>query len=82
MSKPPQQNYVWQVVDRVKETSDSFTYVFSPATSSQRFGFTVGQFVTISVLLKRPIPNSGNFDEGIVQRTYSIASSPTRGLWN
>lgn len=80
MSKAPQQDYVWQVIDRVKETPESFTYVFSPATSSQRFSFTVGQFVTLSVLLKRPIPNSGMFDEGLVQRTYSIASSPTRDL--
>lgn len=55
MSKAPQQDYVWQVVDRVKETPDSSTYVLSPVTSSQRFAFTVGQFVTISVVLKRPM---------------------------
>lgn len=74
------QDYVWQVIDRVKETPDSFTYVFSPTTSSQRFSFTVGQFVTISALLKRPTATADMMEESIVQRTYSIASSPTRDL--
>jgi ferredoxin-NADP reductase len=40
------QDHTWQVIDRVKETPESFTYVFSPATGSQKFTFTVGQFVT------------------------------------
>ena len=80
MSKTPQQDYVWQVIDRIKETPDSFTYMFSPATASQRFSFTVGQFVTISALLKRPTPIAGIMEEGTVQRTYSIASSPNRDL--
>ncbi len=71
------ENHQWQIVERVKETPDAFTYVFSPVTASQRFPFTVGQFVTISALLKRPTA-TGNLDESIVQRTYSIASSPKR----
>jgi ferredoxin-NADP reductase len=77
MSNMSQQDHVWQVINRVKETPESFTYVFYPATASQKFTFTVGQFVTISALLKRPTA-TGNLDEGIVQRTYSIASSPNR----
>jgi ferredoxin-NADP reductase len=73
------ENDQWQIVDRIKETPDAFTYVFSPVTASQRFPFTVGQFVTISALLKRPTA-TGNLDESIVQRIYSIASSPNRDL--
>ena len=48
-------------------------------TTSQRFPFSIGQFVTISALLKRPTA-SGNLEESVVQRTYSIASSPKRDL--
>jgi ferredoxin-NADP reductase len=73
------EDYEWQILDRVKETSDTFTYVFSPMTGSQRFPFSVGQFVTISALLKRPTA-SGNLEESVVYRTYSIASSPKRNL--
>src|SRR6266516_2344930 len=73
------ENHQLQIVERIKETLDAFTYVFSPVTASQRFPFTVGQFVTISALLKRPTA-TGNLDERIVQRTYSIASSPKRDL--
>jgi hypothetical protein len=73
------ENQQWQIVERIKETPDAFTYVFSPLTASQHRPFTVGQFVTISALLKRPTA-TGNLDESIVQRTYSIASSPMRDL--
>jgi hypothetical protein len=65
------------VINKVKETPEAFTYVFSPATTAQKFTFTVGQFVTISALLKRPTA-TGNLEEAIVQRAYSIASSPNR----
>ncbi|MGC1929926.1 MAG: hypothetical protein WA667_13195 [Candidatus Nitrosopolaris sp.] len=73
------EDYEWQILDRVKETPDTFTYVFSPVTTSQHFPFSIGQFVTISALLKRPTA-SGNLEESVVQRTYSIASSPKRDL--
>jgi ferredoxin-NADP reductase len=75
----PAEDHQWQIVNRIKETPDTFTYVFSPVSASQRCAFTVGQFVTISALLKRPTA-TGNVDESIVQRTYSIASSPKRQL--
>jgi ferredoxin-NADP reductase len=48
-------------------------------TTSQRFPFSIGQFVTVSALLKRPTA-SWNVEESVVQRTYSIASSPKRDL--
>ena len=73
------EEYEWQIVDRIKETPNTFTYVFSLVTSSQRCSFTVGQFVTISALLEKPTA-SGKLEESVVQRTYSIASSPTRNL--
>ena len=65
------------LIDRVKETPDSFTYMFSPATGSQRLSFTVGQFVTITALLKRPTPTASIMEESTVQRT---SSSPNRDL--
>src|SRR5919106_7065557 len=68
----------WQIVNRVKETPDTYTYTFSPLTDS-KFKFEVGQFVTISTYLRRPT-ESGALDESIVERAYSIASSPTRDL--
>lgn len=71
--------YEWQIVDRIKETPNTFTYVFSPVASPQSCTFTVGQFVTISALLEKPTA-SGKLEESVVQRTYSIASSPTRDL--
>jgi hypothetical protein len=37
----------------------------------------MGEFVTLSVLLKRPT-STGGFEENLVNRAYSIASSPTR----
>ena len=68
----------WQIVNRVKETPDTYTYTFSPLANS-KFEFEVGQFVTIGAYLRRPT-ESGALDEGIVERAYSIASSPTRDL--
>lgn len=79
MSKEWEQAYEWQVVDRVIETPDTYTYIFSPTTSSQRFTFSVGHFVTIGAFLKRPI-TSGGLEESWVERAYSVASSPTRDL--
>lgn len=69
--------YEWQVTEKIRETHDTFTYTLTPISASQRFDFGVGQFVTLSAMLKRPIA-SGSFDESIVNRAYSIASSPTR----
>lgn len=68
----------WQIVNRVKETPDTYTYTFSPLADS-KFEFEVGQFVSISAYLRRPT-ESGALDESIVERAYSIASSPTRDL--
>jgi hypothetical protein len=78
MSKSTEE-YKWQIVDRVKETPDTYTYTFTPVSTSQRFEFTIGEFITMSVLLMRPTA-SGKMEESMVQRTYSIASSPTRDL--
>lgn len=77
MSKSPQEEYEWQVIEKVSETPDTFTYSFNPTTVSARFSFNVGQSVTISAFLRRPTM-SGSLEEILVQRTYSIASSPTR----
>lgn len=77
MSKPLQEQYEWQITNRVAETPDTYTYSFSPTADSQRFKFNIGQSVTISAHLRRPT-ESGNIDESLVQRTYSIASSPSR----
>jgi len=71
--------YEWQVVDRLVETPDTYTYIFSPTTASQKFQFAVGQFVTIGAFLKRHTA-SGALEESWVERAYSIASSPTRDL--
>lgn len=79
MSEESNQDYEWQIVNRVKETPDTYTYSFSPTTRSNKFAFNIGQFVIISALLRRPTA-SGTFEERIVQRAYSIASSPTRDL--
>jgi hypothetical protein len=67
----------WQIKDRRKETPDSYTYVFSPSSASDRITFNIGEFVTIRALLKRPT-SSGGVEEAQVERSYSIASSPTR----
>src|SRR5690349_1661083 len=77
MSKSTQEEYEWQVIDRVVETSDTYTYSFHPTAASQRFSFNIGQSVTVNAFLKRPT-TSGSLEESLVQRAYSIASSPTR----
>jgi ferredoxin-NADP reductase len=71
--------YEWQVTEKVRETHDTYTYTLTPISASQRFNFAIGQFVTLSAMLKRPI-ESGGFEESVVNRAYSIASSPTRDL--
>lgn len=71
--------YEWQVTEKVRETHDTYTYTLTPISASQRFNFGIGQFVTLSEMLKRPIA-SGGFEESVVNRAYSIASSPTRDL--
>jgi ferredoxin-NADP reductase len=71
--------YEWQVTEKVRETHDTYTYTLSPISASQRFNFGIGQFVTLNAMLKRPIA-SGGFEESVVNRAYSIASSPTRDL--
>ncbi len=78
-SKGSGEHYKWQVVDKVMETPDTYTFSFSPNSDSQRFSFSVGQSVTVRACLRRPI-TSGKFEEGFVERAYSIASSPTRDL--
>ena len=77
MSKSSTPIFEWQIKDRRNETPDSYTYVFSPFSASDRFTFNVGEFVTIRALLKRPTA-SGGFEETEVERAYSVASSPTR----
>ena len=72
-------DYEWKIVKKSIETPDTYTYSFSPTTSSQRFSFTVGQSVVLSVLLRRPI-KAGRDEESLVQRAYSIASSPYRDI--
>ena len=69
--------YEWQITEKVRETHDTFTFSLKPSSASQRFNFGIGQFVTLSAMLKRP-KSSGGFDEDLVNRAYSIASSPTR----
>ena len=69
--------YEWQITEKVRETHDTYTYSLKPITSSQRFNFGIGQFVTLSAMLKRPTA-LGGIEEDIVNRAYSIASSPTR----
>jgi len=77
MSKSQTSIFEWQIKDRRKETPDSYTYVFSPFSASDRFTFNIGEFVTIRALLKRPT-SSGGVEETEVERAYSLASSPTR----
>lgn len=72
-----QEGYEWQITEKVKETHDTYTYTLLPVSTSQRFNFNIGEFVTLSVLLKRPT-STGGFEENLVNRAYSIASSPTR----
>ena len=67
----------WQITEKVKETHDTYTYTLRPFSASQTFNFSIGQFVTLSAILKRPTA-SGGVEETTVNRAYSIASSPTR----
>jgi hypothetical protein len=69
--------YEYQLIGKTQETPDTNTYSLSPISSSNRINFNVGQYVTLSVPLKRPT-SSGKIEETIVERSYSIASSPTR----
>lgn len=71
------EEHEWQITEKVKETHDTYTYTLRPFSASQRFNFSVGQFVTLSAILKRPTA-SGGVEETAVNRAYSIASSPTR----
>jgi len=75
--KKPLDEYEWQISTKVKETHDTYTYTLAPVSNSQRLSFEIGQFVTLSALLKRPTA-SGGVEENLVNRAYSIASSPTR----
>lgn len=77
MSKSQASIYEWQITDRIKEAPDAYTYVFSPSSTSSKFTFDIGEFVTLRVLLKRPTP-AGGTEEAAAERAYSIASSPTR----
>ena len=78
MSTPPvHEEFEWQIINKFSETPDTYTYSFIPTSKSQQIKFNVGQSVTITALLKRPTA-SGKLDENLVERTYSIASSPTR----
>jgi ferredoxin-NADP reductase len=77
MSKPVHEEFEWQIVNKISETPDTYTYSFVPTSKSQRFKFSVGQSVTVTALLKRPTA-TGKLEENLVERTYSIASSPTR----
>lgn len=78
MSKSQPLYVEWQIKDRKKETPDSYTYVFSPISASDRVTFDIGEFVTIRAVLERPT-SSGGVEEAAVERAYSLASSPTRG---
>jgi NAD(P)H-flavin reductase len=71
--------YEYQVMSKTEETSDTDTYSLTPVSQSHRLDFSVGQYVTLSVPLKRPT-SSGKYDESIVERSYSIASSPKRDI--
>jgi ferredoxin-NADP reductase len=77
MSNPVPGEYEWQIINKFSETPDTYTYSFIPTSKSQKIIFNIGQSVTISAYLKRPSA-SGKLEEDLVQRTYSIASSPTR----
>ena len=71
--------YEYQVIGKTEETSDTNTYSLSPVSALHRISFNIGQYVTLSVPLKRPT-SSGKEDETIVERAYSIASSPKRDI--
>ena len=65
----------WQLVNRVQETPNTYTYTFLMDKRTEIFP---GQFVTIGTVLKRPTLSDG-VEECFVERAYSIASSTTRG---
>jgi len=71
--------YEYQVISKAEETPDTNTYSLSPVSPSHRLNFNVGQYVNLSVPLRRPNA-SGKIEETVVERAYSIASSPTRDL--
>src|SRR5262245_27809445 len=71
--------YEYQVISKTEETPDTNTYSLSPISPSHRLNFNVGQYVNLSVPLRRPNA-SGKIEETTVERAYSIASSPTRDL--
>ena len=77
MSKSLNEDFEWQIINKFSETSDTYTYSFVPTSRSHEIKFNIGQSVTISAFLKRPYA-SGKLEESLVERTYSIASSPTR----
>lgn len=64
----------WQIISKVQETANTYTYTFSTGKKSD---IGIGQFVTIGAYLKRPTV-SGGVEESFVERAYSIASSPYR----
>ncbi len=43
--------YEWQIIDRIKETHNVFTYVLDPVSDSQRFSFEAGEFVMLGTFL-------------------------------
>ena len=78
-SEMKHQEFEWQISSKVKETHDTYTYTLLPFSESQRFDFEIGQFVTLSAFLIRPT-ESGGSEETLVNRAYSIASSPSRNF--
>lgn len=78
-SEMKHQEFEWQISSKVKETHDTYTYTLLPISESQRFDFEIGQFVTLSAFLIRPT-ESGGSEENLVNRAYSIASSPSRNF--
>ena len=52
----------YQITSKTRETPDTNTYSLSPVSTSHRFTFNLGQFVTLSVPLKRPV-SSGKYEE-------------------
>ena len=78
-SEMKHQEFEWQISSKVKETHDTYTYTLLPVSESQRFDFELGQFVTLSAFLIRPT-ESGGSEENLVNRAYSIASSPSRNF--
>lgn len=78
-SEMKHQEFEWQISSKVKETHDTYTYTLLPVSESQRFDFEIGQFVTLSAFLIRPT-ESGGSEENLVNRAYSIASSPSRNF--